>query len=196
MLYLQQRRGGDAAGRLLRSLAASASLSSLLLRCNRVGCSLWRRLASTSAICVRQLPNATHVYFMPTSPTCFDRVSNNSVAVFWRVQYGRNLYRHCRFEFPRRDSKPKKRLRENRAIIHIKDNNTHGIALFSWSLLLGLGESSGESLDIVSIAFEIVCGPPCPACRPRQAWASSSPGPPRTPMFAFKVVGLRVVCNV
>ena len=48
-------------------------------------------------------------------------------------------------EFPRRDSKPKKRLRENRAIIQIKDNNTHGIALFSRSLFLGLESLLGKS---------------------------------------------------
>ena len=47
-------------------------------------------------------------------------------------------------KFPRGDSKPKKRLRENRAIIHSKDiNNTHGIAfVFLESLwgILGLHE--------------------------------------------------------
>ena len=48
-------------------------------------------------------------------------------------------------EFPRRDSKPKKRLQENTAIIHIKDNKTHGIVLFSWSLLLGLESLLGNS---------------------------------------------------
>ena len=52
-------------------------------------------------------------------------------------------------KFPRGGSKPKKRLRENRrenrAIIHTKDNHTHGIAMFSWSLLLGLESLLGSS---------------------------------------------------
>ena len=48
-------------------------------------------------------------------------------------------------KFPRRDSKPKKRLRENRAIILIKDNHTHGIALFSLSLFLGFEYLLGNS---------------------------------------------------
>ena len=41
-------------------------------------------------------------------------------------------------KFPRRDSKSKKRLRENRAITNIDDNDTHGVTLISWSLFLGL----------------------------------------------------------
>ena len=50
-------------------------------------------------------------------------------------------------KFPRRDSEPKKRLRENRAMTHIEDNSAHSIVLFSWSLFLGFGVSSGEFLD-------------------------------------------------
>ena len=46
---------------------------------------------------------------------------------------------------PRSDSKPKTRLRENREIIQIKDNNAPGIALFSWSLFLGLESLLGIS---------------------------------------------------
>ena len=49
-----------------------------------------------------------------------------------------HTHTHTIPKFPRKDSKPKKRLRENRAITHIKDNNTHGIALFVWSIFLGL----------------------------------------------------------
>ena len=49
----------------------------------------------------------------------------------------RNEPKHNVSKFPRRDSKPEKRLRENRAVIHI-NNNAHGIALFSWSLFSGL----------------------------------------------------------
>ena len=37
-------------------------------------------------------------------------------------------------------------------IIHIKDNITHGIALFFLESLLGFGVSSGEFLDHVSVA--------------------------------------------
>ena len=48
-------------------------------------------------------------------------------------------------KFPRRDSKPKKRLRENTVMIHIKDNITHGIALFSWGLFVGLESLPGNS---------------------------------------------------
>ena len=56
-------------------------------------------------------------------------------------------------KFPRRDSKPKKRLREHRAIIHIKDNNTNGIALFSRSLFLGLESLLGNSwICLISIS--------------------------------------------
>ena len=45
----------------------------------------------------------------------------------------------------RTGSKPKKRPRESRAIIHTEDNNTHGIALVSRSLLLGLESLLGNS---------------------------------------------------
>ena len=51
--------------------------------------------------------------------------------------------------FHKRDSKPKKRLRENRPITHIKDNNTHGIGLFPWSLFLGLESLLRKLLDSV-----------------------------------------------
>ena len=47
-------------------------------------------------------------------------------------------------ELPRRDSKPKKRLRENRATTQIKVDSIRGIALFSWSLFLGLESLLGN----------------------------------------------------
>ena len=55
-----------------------------------------------------------------------------------------HTHTHIR-EFSRGDSKPKKRLRENRAMIHTTDSSTHGIALFSWSPFLGLGSPLGNS---------------------------------------------------
>ena len=55
-------------------------------------------------------------------------------------------------EWLRRDSIPKRRLRENRATMHIKDNNTHGVALFSWSLFLGV-----ESLLGNDCIMHLVC---------------------------------------
>ena len=48
-------------------------------------------------------------------------------------------------EFPGRDSKPKKRLREDRAITHINNNTAHGVALSSRSLFLGLESLLGNS---------------------------------------------------
>ena len=45
---------------------------------------------------------------------------------------------------------PKKRLRENGAIIHIRDNITHGVALFSWSLFFLVLESLLRNYLIVS----------------------------------------------
>ena len=58
-------------------------------------------------------------------------------------------------KFPRGDSKRKRRLRENRAITHIKDKHPHGIALFSLSLFLGLESPLDnlrgiERIDIVT----------------------------------------------
>ena len=50
--------------------------------------------------------------------------------------------------FHGKDSKSKKRLRENKVIIHIKDNNTQYRPAFLESLL-GFGVSSGEFLDVV-----------------------------------------------
>ena len=55
------------------------------------------------------------------------------------------------WKFTRRDSKPKKRLQENRAVIQIKDEDAHGIALFSRSLFLDL-ESLLEKLWMMCTA--------------------------------------------
>ena len=49
-------------------------------------------------------------------------------------------------KFPGRDSEPKKRLRENRTMTHIKNNDTQDKALFSRSLFLGLESLLGNNL--------------------------------------------------
>ena len=58
-------------------------------------------------------------------------------------------------EFPRRDTKPKKRLQENRAIPCVLLSLMCIIALFSWSLLLGL-ESLLGNLGIWYVAWSQV----------------------------------------
>ena len=45
---------------------------------------------------------------------------------------------NCMPKFARKDSEPKGGLQENRAITHIRDSSTRGIALSSWSPFLGL----------------------------------------------------------